>query len=194
MDKLKYNKKYYTENKERLNEKSKIYSKKHKESILENKKEYYLKNKERIRERRKEYRLKNKEKIAIQKQKYQRKILNTAIGKLSHNVRQSIRRSLIGKGYNKKFSSESILGCTISFFKEYLESKFEPWMTWDNKGLYNGTENYGWDIDHIIPLKTTKTEDDIIRLNHYTNLQPLCSYYNRDIKNANYSNDDDLSI
>jgi hypothetical protein len=55
-------------------------------------------------------------------------------------------------------------------------------MTWDNYGLYNGELNYGWDIDHIIPLSSGKTEDDLINLNHYTNLQPLCSKINRDIK------------
>jgi hypothetical protein len=75
-----------------------------------------------------------------------------------------------------------ILGCTIEEFKTYLELKFEDWMNWNNKGLYNGTPNYGWDIDHIIQLATERTEEGIIKLNHYTNLQPLCSYVNRDIK------------
>ena len=55
-------------------------------------------------------------------------------------------------------------------------------MNWGNKGLYNGKLNYGWDIDHRIPLSLAKTEEDVIRLNHYTNLQPLCSKINRDIK------------
>ncbi len=55
-------------------------------------------------------------------------------------------------------------------------------MTWENRGLYNGEFNYGWDIDHIIPISFAKTEEDIIKLNHYTNLQPLCSKINRDIK------------
>ena len=55
-------------------------------------------------------------------------------------------------------------------------------MSWDNYGKYNGLLNYGWDIDHIIPVSSSKTEEDIIRLNHYTNLQPLCSKINRDIK------------
>ena len=63
-----------------------------------------------------------------------------------------------------------------------MESKFEPWMCWENYGLYNGQPDYGWDIDHIIPLKTAKTEENIINLSHYTNLQPLCSHINRDIK------------
>ena len=55
-------------------------------------------------------------------------------------------------------------------------------MNWDNYGKYNGCPNFGWDIDHITPLSTAMTEDDMIKLNHYTNLQPLCSYINRIIK------------
>lgn len=56
-------------------------------------------------------------------------------------------------------------------------------MTWENKGLYSGELNYGWDIDHIIPLSTAKTEEDVIKLNHYTNLKPLYSKINTDFKN-----------
>jgi hypothetical protein len=88
----------------------------------------------------------------------------------------------LGIDYKKSKKTEEILGCTIIEFKQYLESKFEPWMTWENHGLYNGELNYGWDIDHIIPLNKCIDEDRIIELNHYTNLQPLCSKINRDIK------------
>jgi len=55
-------------------------------------------------------------------------------------------------------------------------------MTWDNYGLYNGDLYYGWDIDHIMPISIAKTKEKIIKLNHYKNLQPLCSKINRDIK------------
>jgi len=55
-------------------------------------------------------------------------------------------------------------------------------MNWDNYGLYNGELNFGWDIDHIVPISTAKTKEEIIKLNHYENLQPLCSKINRDIK------------
>lgn len=55
-------------------------------------------------------------------------------------------------------------------------------MNWDNYGLYNTTKQYGWDLDHIEPLSSAKTIEDVIRLNHYTNFQPLCSYVNRHIK------------
>jgi hypothetical protein len=82
----------------------------------------------------------------------------------------------------KQNKTSDILGCTFEEFKLYLESKFEDWMTWENRGLYNGEFNYGWDIDHIIPTSSAKTEEEIIKLNHYTNLQPLCSKINRYIK------------
>jgi hypothetical protein len=68
---------------------------------------------------------------------------------------------------------------------EYIESKFEDWMNWDNRGKFNGELNYGWDLDHIVPISSAVTEEDIIKLNHYTNFQPLCSYINRVIKKNN---------
>jgi len=34
-------------------------------------------------------------------------------------------------------------------------------------------------------MKKYNTEEDVIKLNHYTNLQPLCSKINRDIKRGN---------
>ena len=55
-------------------------------------------------------------------------------------------------------------------------------MNWDNYGLYNGELGYGWDIDHIKPISSASTEQEVITLNHYTNLQPLCSKVNRDVK------------
>jgi hypothetical protein len=55
-------------------------------------------------------------------------------------------------------------------------------MNWENRGLFNGKLKYGWDIDHIIPLASAKNEEDLIKLSHYTNLQPLCGYTNRYIK------------
>ena len=55
-------------------------------------------------------------------------------------------------------------------------------LNWENYGKYNGEFQYGWDLDHIIPLSTALTENEVYKLNHYSNLQPLCSKVNRDIK------------
>jgi len=104
---------------------------------------------------------------------------------LKHNINTSILSTFRNFGYSKKTRTHEILGCSFDEFKIYLEGKFEDWMNWGNRGLYNGELNYGWDIDHIIPISTCQTEEDVIRLNHYKNLQPLCSKINRDIKRDN---------
>jgi hypothetical protein len=157
--------------------------------------EYRLKNKDKIKKIAKKYRDNNKttisniDKIYREKNKdkintYRReRILKDPLYRITSNIRSLIRQSFRYKGLKKNTLSEKILGCTFEEFKNHLESLWEPWMNWDNYGLYEPNKlNYGWDIDHIIPLKTGKTEEDIIKLNHHLNLQPLCSYTNRNIK------------
>lgn len=110
---------------------------------------------------------------------------NDKVYHLSIIIRTMISNSISSKNFTKRSRTQKILGCTFVEIKLYLESKFESWMTWDNYGKYNGELNYGWDIDHIVPISSAKTEEDIIELNHFTNLQPLCSYTNRHIKKDN---------
>ncbi len=98
-----------------------------------------------------------------------------------YRKRCHLRRG-ISLGLEKgRFSNniQNILGCDYNFYKAYIESKFESWMSWDKKGLYDGTYNYGFDIDHIIPLSTAKSIEELIELLHYSNTQPLCSMVNR---------------
>mgnify|MGYP000270914984 FL=1 len=107
--------------------------------------------------------------------------------KLYLNLRDHITRSLkeLGveyKKYDPNYSSIKICGLKKEDFIDYVESKMEPWMTWSNYGLHNGQLNYGWDLDHIIPRSTVKTMDDFYRVYHYTNIRPLCSHTNRDLK------------
>ena len=93
---------------------------------------------------------------------------------------KSIMRKSIGNLIkNKSKSTQDIIGCSFEEFKSYLESKFEYWMNWGNYGLFNGEYGYGWDIDHILPLSSVESEDDVVRLCHFSNLQPLCSRVNR---------------
>ncbi len=171
-------KKWKKENKEVLKEKNKKYREENKDKIKKWKEE----NKEKIKEQRKKYREQNRDKIN-QYEKKKRK--EDPLYWLRNNIRSNITTMLSRKGYTKNSKTIEILGCSFEEFFLYLESKFEPWMSWENRGQYNGTPNYGWDIDHIIPSSSGLTEDEIIKLNHYTNLQPLCSYFNRDIKKNN---------
>ena len=105
----------------------------------------------------------------------------------SRRLNKLLKRVKCNKSTNKPYYLDK-LGCSFEEFKIYLESKFEDWMTWKNYGLYNGELNYGWDIDHIIPSSTAKNENDIHHLSHYSNLQPLCSKTNRDIKKDKIKN------
>ena len=86
-------------------------------------------------------------------------------------------------GTKKNTKTEHILGCTIQEFKTYIENQFECWMTLENHGIYTGVYNETWQLDHIEPISNATTPEDIIRLNHYTNFQPLCSKKNLEKSN-----------
>lgn len=181
---------YYELNKVKILEQRKLYYELNKDKILEYNKEYKEKNKDNINQQKEIYYEENKERLAVKQKEYNKeyvkhKRLTDPIFKLKMNIKTRIYNSIRLSGFKKSSRTEQILGCTHNDFKIYLESKFEPWMTWDNYGLYNGTENYGWDIDHIIPSSSGKNEFEILQLNHFSNLQPLCSYYNRVIKSDN---------
>lgn len=102
--------------------------------------------------------------------------------RLRNNIHRRIVHALHSNGETKSKRTKDIIGISVPLFKEYIESMLEPWMSWENYGKYNGKLNYGWDIDHIMPISTAKNKDEIIKLSHYTNLQPLCSYTNRVLK------------
>ena len=193
-------KKYRLENKEKIALANKFHQVKNKDLKkeydkkyrLENKdkktklgKEYYQKNKIELAKKQKEYNFKNKDKINLRSLNKKK---TNPLFKLTCNIRSLVKESFKRKGLCKLTKTEIILGCTFKEFKLHLESKFEPWMTWDNHGNPKDGVieiNKTWDIDHIISLSTAKSEEDIIKLNHYTNLQPLCSKINRHIKTWN---------
>lgn len=165
--KKEYNANYYN------SEKRKEYYERNKQKV----KEQYQQNKEKIKQQQ------NERKDEINKVRRERK-KNNPIVKLKSNLSSNISHAMKRSKWQKTSKTELIIGCSYETLKQYIESKFEDWMTWDNYGLYNGTENYGWDIDHIIPQSSAITIDELIKLNNYTNLRPLCSYINRDVKKA----------
>jgi len=169
-------KKYYEKNKEEIKIKSKIYRNKTKKRIVEYNKKYRKEHKETILLKAKIYN--NLYKYTRNKNRKE-KWGKDPLDKLKHNIRNLISISLKNKGYTKKSKTYQILGCSFEEFKTYIESKFESWMNWENYGEYNGEYKSGWDYDHIISLKNVKNEKDLIKLNYYTNFQPLDSKINR---------------
>ena len=171
--------KYISKNKEKDAEMKKKYYQKNKERILKKASLYYLENHDRIRKRRKELYELNKEKIKEQtrlRNKKNRKLISERekervkkdhIFKLKKQTRQAIRISFNKKGYMKSEKTEKILGCSLDYFVNHLLQTYK-----DNYG-------YEWDkqekvhIDHIKPLEKAATEEEVIKLCHYTNLQLL---------------------
>ena len=87
-------------------------------------------------------------------------------------MRLTLRDACIRATERKIGKQEAIdlLGCTLEEYQDYLESKFQQGMTWDNHAVE------GWHIDHILPLNesgTTLTEEEKIKRLHYKNTQPL---------------------
>lgn len=171
--KKEYLRKYKEEKKDILKLKNKKYREKNKNKIEKwkgNNKTYFIEYREKNKDKIKKYYEKNKEKIIKQTTIYQRKkVKENEIYRFQRNVR-SIVLGAFKRGTNqfrKESRTEEILGCTIEEFRNYIFTKFKEGMTFKNHGK--------WHLDHIIPLATAKTQEDIIRLNHYTNFQPLWS-------------------
>lgn len=152
---------WYLKNKENEMKKGKEYSQS--EACKVSRKKRYELNKE-------EMKLKNnvrrrteaaKIKARIQRNKWRQIPQN----KIACSLRGRIRIAL--KGMVKIDNTEKITGCSFELLKQYLESKFQPGMSWENYGK--------WHIDHILPCASfdLTIEENQRKCFHYTNLQPL---------------------
>lgn len=130
------------------------------------------------------YWTKDKEKVKVRTQAYRKSLQGRKIRRIQqkrrlqrdplYKAKRALRKRLWL--YKKKLGTISMsksIGCTWDEFKLYIESKFylhsrtSEQMTWENYG------KNGWEMDHIIPLCAAKTLNDLEKLSHYTNLQPL---------------------
>jgi hypothetical protein len=151
---IKYKLQRSIQNKERYLKNKSVYSNKNRL--------YYLNNKHKHNE---DSRLYNKRRRAVDP-------LFLAICRLRHRISYDIRKM----GYKKGSRTESILGATYELVVNWLE------YTWF---LNYGTEYSGQivEIDHIIPISSAKTHNDLVKLSHFTNLQYLSPEDNRSKSN-----------
>ena len=177
-----YKKEYRKLNKEKISVKKKEWDLKNKEHNIKYNKEYRLKStykKNNTAKYKKEYRKLNKEKINEYYRNYiKNRKKSDIMFKLSSDIRSLILKTIKNGGYFKKSKINNIIGCSFEEFKFYIENQFEPWMNWDNNGKYTGVYNETWQYDHIIPVSSGISEEEILKLNHYTNFKPLCSRKN----------------
>lgn len=154
----------YKENSELIKNRVSEYRNRNKDKISESKKKHYYLNREKILEQKKIYGIKNR---PNKNKKMLEQYHTNPKFKLLNNLRTRMRLFLKSNNLKKHNKTIEILGAEPEIIKTYIENQFTEGMSWDNYGFY------GWHIDHIIPLSSAKDENEIYKLCHYTNLQPL---------------------
>jgi len=156
----------YRKNIDHILKLKKEYREKNADIIKIKKREHRLKNIDSYSEKDKKYKIKNHEKIIERSRLYQeRKTKSDNLYKFKRNIRALIRNSFNNKSLSKDTKTCQILGCSFEEFKTHIERQFHKGMSWENRNE--------WHIDHIVPVSSAKTEEEIILLNHFTNLRPL---------------------
>ena len=186
-------KEYRQKNQKNIKERGKIYREKNRDEIrarakqrrLNNleearrkEREYYRKNKDKAHKWHKKYRETHKEQIQAAAKRYRAKNrdrINLArihrlhtdpVFKMKEQTRNMIRYALRSKGHKKTSATKDILGCDLNDLFPYLTK------TWEDR---YGQKWHGepYHIDHITPLATANSKEEIEKLCHYTNLQML---------------------
>ena len=128
-----------------------------------------------VADQRHDYYLRNKEQIvkwSVDRIRELRK--NDPFFRFKMNVRSLITSSFSKKGIIKSLKTEEILGISLKEFYNYLLTTFKEKY---KREYVEGEDRV--DIDHIIPLFIAKTEEEVIKLNHYTNLRLIFRFDNR---------------
>ncbi len=163
----KYSASYYADNAARIGDTAKAYREANKEKVRETKAAYHRRNAATIKRKAAEnYAANRKARVKAMVAYEKNRRATDPFFALSKNIRGRIKNALSSQGYTKKSKSFNIIGCSCEELRYYLELFFEEGMSWDNYG----TE---WHVDHIVPLACAKDEEELLDLNHFTNLQPL---------------------
>lgn len=155
-----YAKAYYQKNKEKRKLYTKEYERKNKEKIAKRKRDYFLNNKEERNKYLRDYR--------------KRRRAKDICFKINENFSRSIRQAL--QGLKNGYHWESLVDYTLDDLINHLESLWEPWMNWNNYGVYKVNEPKRWQIDHIIPKSwfnyTSPEDPEFKECWALSNLQP----------------------
>lgn len=159
-------KEYYLQNKQRIN----IANNKRYQETKDYRKILYHENKDKYLAAQARSRKNRKENGRANEAEKNRKATDVNY-RLSQAGRDRRRHALKAQSANSAIRFIESLGCSISEYKKYLESKFQTGMTWANYGFGNGR----WQIDEIRPCASFDLTDpeQYKQCFHYTNTQPL---------------------
>lgn len=161
---------YRKNNKEVIRTKARLYSQKKVNEIAAYQREYRLKNIKTIREKERAYYHKNAKERSRRSLPYQiewtkKRRKSDPLFALSGRIRAAVNKNLRFREVSKSKRTHEYIGCSWPELFSHIERQFTDGMSWENRKQ--------WHIDHIVPLATAKTVDDLIPLFHFTNLRPL---------------------
>lgn len=113
-----------------------------------------------------DYYKRNKDKFKEYRERY-KKSPGAAIQRRLRERLRGVIKSCERKASFKRARKNSLVGCPTQFLAGWIESKFQPGMSWENRHL--------WHVDHIIPCASFDLTDkqQVAQCFHYSNLQPL---------------------
>ncbi|AVX02574.1 hypothetical protein MXMO3_00026 [Maritalea myrionectae] len=88
--------------------------------------------------------------------------------KCATDVRYRIYRNVqrrSGQALKGVYGPVQAIGCDAVQLTQHIANKRTKGMTWEKYGQ--------WEIDHTIPLSAANSNEELIELCHYTNLQPM---------------------
>ena len=153
-------------------EAAKIRYTKKKDTIHEYNQKYYYENREKLLKQKKEYLENNHEAIVQRRKDYwntkaKQRLKEDDLFAFKTKIRGFMYDSLVRrKGYSKKCHSYEILGCSYEEAWNHLK---QTWLK--NYGKEWNGEPYH--IDHIVPLSTATTKEEVENLCNIENLQML---------------------
>lgn len=129
---------------------------------------YYARNKKKCVESSKRWVRKNRSRVNKHcKHRYD----NDPLYQLKRRLRARTRFAFLNSPFKKNSKTFAMLGCSQEELLKHIAQQFTEGMSWDRLGEI--------EIDHRIPLASAQTEEELIALCHYTNLQPLWAEHNR---------------
>jgi hypothetical protein len=201
---LRRSRNWRSQNRDKVIESKRKYRKNNPDKVKAEKQRHFSKpeNKEKKKQHDKIYYENNKEKI--RKRQYKWAMSKTEVKlkmKVSHMINMALKSNNSSKNGGRSFN---YLDYSVEELKEFIQSKFEPWMNWDNWGPYkkkdwddNDISTWKWQIDHIIPQSklpyTSMGDENFKKCWALENLRPLSAKENilkgnREIIDENTSN------
>lgn len=122
---------------------------------------------DRLNAEKREYVARNRQKVTDRQNEWAKKKLRSdPMFALKKRIRSLLSNAFASVGSSKNQETQAILGCSFDEFQAHIERQFLPGMSWDRMG-------HEIHIDHIVPLATATCEQDVVALNHHTNLRPM---------------------